>query len=690
MTKTKIERLKAIKEEFANTQARLMTIRKLEESAESSNLSNLLENDLEQAELVLAAQDIMNKLQNISEDLAKMNAHDLFPLVDRMKGAFGPEASHTFEMSANEAVTKAMQTVRHAKDELGSAILRLEGKYPNDMSMDQAPEPEPTDMETDGTDDTDTASVEDVNAAMDDFGGADAASGPKEEPLGRARKESVESEKTLIKESTILETAGRKLLETEGLESLVDWLLTEAASSMPAEKFRSFSKQVAVRAAEDPAKLAGWIGKKRHGIAAMAQLAQPTFTASPELSIVESIEEGKTWRKGDRHSQDQDKADRFLKRNDDRRRKNNSDLEEVTNEGKTFKRNPEDDEDDTDNWQKKKFAKELKRTRRDKHGDLDESHQFIADKIAEMISFNIRSTGKGNTAKVMEMFANTFTDVAALNESNGDLTLVDIFESVYGMKPAQFSILKLKEFMSPLSSNDKKVAAGAMAKLAGTMATDKSASTRPVASALSKLTGQERTVANKMMQSMKSNGQNPTKLGDFAAGASSMIDDNDEDGSNNQMDQSKDAMESVQENINAAHWPTDTAGQYKGEPFQTDYGKLKTAPKTAKTEKAKEETPVPKKETKPKEDADKSSKSSDEAVTSKEPPEKQESQEVKESASEMKMFKVECRMINAQNKTVTGKMKVQARDKNEAKAKAKQSYSKKGNKSVEALSACEA
>ncbi|WP_162828334.1 hypothetical protein, partial [Escherichia coli] len=55
-----------------------------------------------------------------------------------------------------------------------------------------------------------------------------------------------------------------------------------------------------------------------------------------------------------------------------------------------------------------------------------------------------------------------------------------------------------------------------------------------------------------------STGQAPKKVGDFIDGAEDL---NKKDG--------------LGENINAAHWPTDSAGQYKGEPFSTDYGKLK-------------------------------------------------------------------------------------------------------------------
>ena len=51
----------------------------------------------------------------------------------------------------------------------------------------------------------------------------------------------------------------------------------------------------------------------------------------------------------------------------------------------------------------------------------------------------------------------------------------------------------------------------------------------------------------------------------------------------------------------------------------------------------------------------------------------------------MIQYTVECRMINPKGKTVTKATKVKARDNDEAKAKARQVYWGRGNRSVEAL-----
>ena len=613
MTKTKIERLKAIKEEFARTQARLAEVRKLEESAQVTGMATLLENDLEQAELVLAAQDIMHKLQNMAEDLAKMNAQDLFPLVDKMKATFGQEAAHAFEESAQDVISNAMNTVRHAKDELGNSIMRLEGKLPaSDMAagagMDTgAGMADPVDGGA-SFDAGSDVSGEDVHAAMDSFGAADGASGPEGDPLGRAKKESVEGGKAL-NESVILEAAGQRLIETEGLDSLIAWVLAEAAAGMPEEHFRSFATSVATRAAKDPVKLAGWIGKKKHGMAAMAQLADPVRTATPDLSVVgdeitegktfkrnddeddnwdkkskdkarsaarkekqkgDDLEEGKTFRKGD--DDDSDKEDRMKSRSAARKEKQKGDDLE---EGKTFRKGDED-EDKADRMKARSAARKEKQKGEDK---VDES-TLAARAIAQLIEASIKREGKGNAAKAVK---EAVAYLAGKNLVEGDFdaetAVLEAFTAEFGMKPAAYSVLKLKELAPPMSSMDKKNANSALGKLAGTMGANKSAGTQSVQSAMTGMDGQERSAANKMLNTMKQNGENPKNAAEFAQKAAAMVGDDD----------------AVNENINAAHWPIDSAGQYKGEPFQTDYGKLKptTNAKAGKVEGG-EKAPEPK------------------------------------------------------------------------------------------------
>jgi hypothetical protein len=411
-----------------------------------------------------------------------------------------------------------------------------------------------------------------VDMAMDDFGGADAAAGPENEPLGRARKESIETTKSSLSESVILETAGRKLLETEGLKNLITWVLSEAAAGMPEEHFRSFATSIATKAATDPARLAGWIGKKRNGMAAMAQLAEPTYTqeTAPELELAE----GKSFKNSD------DDDDNWKKKSNDKaRQQNRSKKNDQVDEGKTFKNNDDDDDnwkkksndkarqqnrgkkndqvdegksfkhsdDDDDNWKKKSNDKSRQQNRSAKNDKVDET-ALAARAVASLIENSIKREGKGNAAKAVKEAA-AYLAGKNLVESDQDVEalVLEAFSDQFGMKPAAYSVSKLREFMAPMNPTDKKNAGAAMTKVAGKMGTNPSAAKQSVQSAMTGMTGQERSAATKMLNTMRQNGETPKNAGEFAQKAAGLVD-------------GEETNEEVMENINAAHWPTDVHG----------------------------------------------------------------------------------------------------------------------------------
>lgn len=466
MSKTK--KLKTLKEGVAKISARLQEVKKLEEMAKPS-LSMLLENDLDKAELVLAAQDIMNKLQVMAEDLAKLNAQDLFPLVDKMKSVFGQAASHAFEATTQEVLNNAMNSVRNAKDELGNAILRLEGDI------------ESTDMASDESE-ISYEPVTDPVDQTDDFGGAEAASGPENEPLGRAKKESIQS-KPALTESQIFSIGGAKLLETETIQSLISWMIAEAAETMPDEKVKTFAAQLTQKAAADPIKLAGWIGSKKHGMAAMAQLAEPTFT---------QVGEGKSF-KYDPENED-DKKGRFTSRKDRRREKESNREMEVT-EGKSFKYDPEDDSDKNEKF----------RSRKNKRKEKEEEHDSMmehVEKLVNMIESNIKSNGRGKTHQVIEKI---------VSESNiQEADLVESFKAKFGTTPAQYST---KLMIEGLSAFDQKKGTEAIQKMTQDSTTD--ISKQPLTTGLNKLDASDRAAAQKVVNDLAAHGKKPNTVGDL-------------------------------------------------------------------------------------------------------------------------------------------------------------------------------
>lgn len=126
--------------------------------------------DLAQAELILVAQNMVDQLQKMAEDVAQMQTDDLMPLAEKMKLTFSQEQGQAFSDSADQVLSTLLDAVKAAKDGLSQAVGVLKGEAPAamgdmDMGADLGAEP-----------------------AGDEFGAADAASGEEELPTGRELK----------------------------------------------------------------------------------------------------------------------------------------------------------------------------------------------------------------------------------------------------------------------------------------------------------------------------------------------------------------------------------------------------------------------------------------------------------------------------------------------------------------------
>jgi HD-GYP domain-containing protein (c-di-GMP phosphodiesterase class II) len=150
----------------------------------SKKLAILMEQDLDQAEVVLAAKAMIDKLQGMAEDLAEMSVEELMPIVDAMKASFGIDMANQFSANAESILAPALDVVKQARDGMDNAVLGLTGEGPSpDMAM--APGPE-MGMEPVGEPGMD------IMPGEDEFAGADVAAGAMDEPTGRIPKESLE------------------------------------------------------------------------------------------------------------------------------------------------------------------------------------------------------------------------------------------------------------------------------------------------------------------------------------------------------------------------------------------------------------------------------------------------------------------------------------------------------------------
>lgn len=136
--------------------------------------------ELEQAEVMLAAQELVDGLQKMVEDLAGMQVQKLMPIVDAMKEQLGFEQAEAYNASAEAALGGLLSSAKAAKGELENATLVARGEQPA-MSA-------PTAMGADDMDmgDTDELDTDELDMG-DDFGGDDAAAGDDNQ-LGRELK----------------------------------------------------------------------------------------------------------------------------------------------------------------------------------------------------------------------------------------------------------------------------------------------------------------------------------------------------------------------------------------------------------------------------------------------------------------------------------------------------------------------
>ena len=156
-------------------------------------LMPLFEQDLDQAELVLAAKDMGDRLQKMAEDLASMQVEDLMPLVAAMKEQMGPEKAGAFESSADSALSGALDSVKSAKESHDNAVLALQGEAPPETDMD---------MEEPAPDMGGEISMDEPAPEME-IGDEEAMAGPEGEPEGREIK-AEESVQFLNKAKNIL------------------------------------------------------------------------------------------------------------------------------------------------------------------------------------------------------------------------------------------------------------------------------------------------------------------------------------------------------------------------------------------------------------------------------------------------------------------------------------------------------
>lgn len=90
----------------------------------------LKESEVQQAQVVLAAQDMVDKMQSMLEDCSEMQFKELPALVDSIKNQVGIDQATQFNTDATAALTGLMQNLQGAKQQLDAALGVVTGQTP--------------------------------------------------------------------------------------------------------------------------------------------------------------------------------------------------------------------------------------------------------------------------------------------------------------------------------------------------------------------------------------------------------------------------------------------------------------------------------------------------------------------------------------------------------------------------------
>jgi len=118
--------------------------------------SVITEGEMENAELVLAAKDMVDRIQGMLEDVGEMMNEDLLPLTDSIRDEMGNEKAEAFSNAAKGSLESLLDSITTARGDMDNASRILTGtaeEAPVDMSaggeeeVDLAIEPDETDLD---------------------------------------------------------------------------------------------------------------------------------------------------------------------------------------------------------------------------------------------------------------------------------------------------------------------------------------------------------------------------------------------------------------------------------------------------------------------------------------------------------------------------------------------------------------
>jgi hypothetical protein len=129
--------IKAKQKEIAELQKQMvLTSRTVAAENFRNRRRALKESEIQQAQVILAAQDMVDQVQKMSEQVSAMQFKDLPALVDQIKNEVGVDQATQFNGDASAALSGLLQNLQGARQQLEAALGVVTGQAPTVPGMD--------------------------------------------------------------------------------------------------------------------------------------------------------------------------------------------------------------------------------------------------------------------------------------------------------------------------------------------------------------------------------------------------------------------------------------------------------------------------------------------------------------------------------------------------------------------------
>lgn len=173
------------------------------------HLRALLETEVSQAEVMMAAKGFAQELQEMVEKIGRLQNEDLPPVTDQMRETYGMESASAFQTQIYGALQSVMDALYTAKGQVDDAVgnMAATGQVTATVDMDKDIGMDDGMGDLEGAADLDLDNIGDDLGAEDEFGGAEG-----EEPLGRSMKTEAALQRKVMEMKNLVAKA-RKLKE---------------------------------------------------------------------------------------------------------------------------------------------------------------------------------------------------------------------------------------------------------------------------------------------------------------------------------------------------------------------------------------------------------------------------------------------------------------------------------------------